>query len=207
MRSVQLVPFVSDMTGDNGLIFLGTEGDEIVSDTEGGLLAHDLVEHQNGFARIGCPMDELEALGGVWHTRGRWGDFRNTRFSPAETIANDVGQVANDAHHWTPLNLTTRAHDHDDDFNEILVHARKSLENRDYDLAEDFPIEAYLADARSLMRTGFNKANRRFGTGFKSNSTYRAVKAAVAPFCKDPTPCTLRYGNGEATCHENPFYN
>lgn len=40
----------------------------------GRLLAHDVVEHVNGYRNIGTVEDELQALGASWYTRGRWGD-------------------------------------------------------------------------------------------------------------------------------------
>lgn len=41
--------------------------------TSGSLLAHDLLEHQNGFKAIGTVLDELEALGGIAYVRGPGG--------------------------------------------------------------------------------------------------------------------------------------
>lgn len=202
MPSYRIVGYRDEPTGEVGLIFDETpRGDDIIADHEGGLLAHDLVEHQNGFRKIGCPIDELEALGGVWHARGRHGDFPNRRFSPAETLSNDVCQVADDAYSWTPLGLKTRRHDYDEDFREILDHAGKSLRARHYDLDEAFPIAVFLDDALSLLRIGFNKANRRWGTGFKSNDTYRAVKRALEPYAKEAQEyyaLRLHVSNGDA---------
>lgn len=205
MPSYRIVGYRDEPTGEIGLIFDETpRSDELVADRKGGLLAHDLVEHQNGFRKIGCPLDELEALGGVWHARGRHGDFPNRYYSPAETLSFDVCQVASDIYSWTPLNLTTRRHEYDDDFREILDHAGECLRNRHYDIADDFPVSTFLNDALSLLRIGFNKANRRWGTGFKSNDTYRAVKSALEPYAKHAPEydvLRLRVANGKAHVH------
>jgi hypothetical protein len=52
---------------------LSEDGGIVLESSSGYLLAHDLVEHQNGPEAIGSVADELEALGGLWYTRGSWG--------------------------------------------------------------------------------------------------------------------------------------
>jgi len=51
------------------------------------LIAHDIVEHPS-LVNIGSVEDELEALGGAWNTRGKWGDSVTD-----EGIAGDVGNM------------------------------------------------------------------------------------------------------------------
>ncbi len=73
MRHIRLVAFEDEPTGNLGLIVKGSEGPEIYSDNKGSLIAHDIVEHQNGMAAIGGIDDELEAIGALWQVRGRHG--------------------------------------------------------------------------------------------------------------------------------------
>lgn len=50
-----------------GLIIKGLEdNEEIFAAYEGTTIAHDLVHHVNGFEKIGCPSDELEAVGAFY---------------------------------------------------------------------------------------------------------------------------------------------
>jgi len=64
-------------TGELGLIPRGiTMGEGYVAATEGELIAHDILEHQNGLSAIGSVDDELEALGGLYFVRGWSGQLR-----------------------------------------------------------------------------------------------------------------------------------
>lgn len=216
MRAVRLIGYRDEPTGELGLIIKGSEGPEIFSDREGGLIAHDVVEHQNGFAAIGCPADELEALGGLWHSRGRHGDLHHEYWrDPIETVGTgDIPQIARDWQNaenqrWYPRlgRYRTKRHLHDDEFEAILAHAPKNIlaECYDEEEREKFPMEAFLDNALHLMRMGFNKAQRRFGRGWASNETYLAIREAVKPFAKSPdegAEYVLCYGNGEARCRQ-----
>lgn len=67
-------------------------------------------------------------------------------------------------------------------------------------------IERYLSLALHRMRTGYRKAERRFGHGAHSNDMYRAVKEAVAGVIPSieyaGQTFRLGYGDGEAICFE-----
>lgn len=214
MRHIRLVSFEDQPTGSLGLIFKGCEGDTIFSDTAGGLLAHDLIEHQNGVHNIGCPEDELQAMGGLWHTRGRHGTMNDSGYniwSPYQHVGFELCTIAEQTDYqehprrWWPgdRRYDTQPHEHDEDFREIIDFARQKIDG--YDL-EGFPIEAFFTDALHLMRIGFNKAKRRFGMGYESNNLYLDVRGAVAPHCKRidyaGQEFRLSYGNGEARCTE-----
>lgn len=204
MRHINLETW-TDTNGTLGLIIAGMpKTDEIYADHTGRLIAHDLLEHQNGVSQIGCPRDELQALGGVWNVRGRWGhDIGGRLYTPAQALATDVLQVAIDAYSWEPHQLTTRPHDYDDDFREILDHARPMI------IAElpDFPVTAYLEEALHHLRTGFRKAERRYRRHrFEGLNLFTAVQRAIEPHAKhiqfEGQRFRLSYGDGEARCEE-----
>src|ERR1041385_6254253 len=64
MRSIRLVAMSDDYDDTPGLVVKGTQPYEgMMADREGTLVAHDILEHQNGYKAIGSVWDELEALG------------------------------------------------------------------------------------------------------------------------------------------------
>ena len=46
------------------------------------LIAHDIIEHVNGIDQIGGIGEELQAMGGLWNTRGQWGVLDRDSYSP-----------------------------------------------------------------------------------------------------------------------------
>ncbi|SFJ47958.1 hypothetical protein SAMN03159338_1509 [Sphingomonas sp. NFR04] len=219
MRSVRIVSHEDD-NGNLGLVIKGTEiTPGILVDWNGGLLPHDLLEHQNGIASIGCPADELEALGGLWQVRGRWGTFgdRHGDFhKPTTRLGHNIAQVADDlcdqeangAVGWWPGTRTycTRRHEADMDFADALDVARHEISSRMEDrcanLPEDFPVDQFIADARHLLRRGYRKAHRRFGDGWDGYELFMAVKEALRPIAaavSEPgLEFVLRYGRCQA---------
>lgn len=76
MRYVTLIARSDDYDSKPGLAIKGVSDFEgFMADREGTITAHDLLEHQNGARHMGPVWDELEALGGIWQIRGRWGDM------------------------------------------------------------------------------------------------------------------------------------
>lgn len=215
MRYVRLIAVSDEYDSSPGLIVKGTPQMEgMMADREGLLVAHDLIEHQNGAKHIGAVWDELEALGGIWHARGRWGDLmqkHGSHYSPAENVASDLTRMFSDwGNEYPPREhrlKATRAHDHDEDFLEIIAISRRDIP-REHDETDRDEMERYLAEALHRMRTGFRKAARRFPGQFASNNQMRAIKEAVESVVRyidfEGQEFILAYGNGEATCRE--FY-
>lgn len=212
MRYIRLVAVGDELDPTPGLVVKGTvmcEG--MFADRTGILIAHDLLEHQNGVAAIGPVDDELEALGGIWQVRGRWGDMLDDRpsfYSPAHHAASDLTRMARElTGSWWPEQgqYHTKPHPCDDDFAEIIEIARQDIpkELDEEDLA-DFPMEAYLDNALHLMRRGYRKAERRFGDRSVGYDLFRAIKEAVKGCQPDweGQEFLLGYGDGEATCRE-----
>lgn len=218
MRHIRLVSFEDEPTGTLGLIIKGNAGPEVFADTSGRLLAHDILEHQNGIGRIGEIDDELEALGALWQVRGRHGDMveddRRGWYSPMTAVAHDVVTCAVDfdnseSKRWYPRlgQYRTHAHDYDEELMGILEEAKPMIRANLYEEALDhFPMDAFLDNALHLMRRGFRKAERRFGDGFEGVSLFRAIRDAIRPCCKwvemPGQEFRLSYGNGRAYCEE-----
>ncbi|WP_420381692.1 hypothetical protein [Novosphingobium sp.] len=213
MRYVRLLAVADEYDNTPGLILKGTPMcDGVMADREGGLIAHDILEHQNGPSHIGPIDDELEALGGVWHVRGRWGDMcqKYASFhSPASSVASDIVRMLRDldGSDWWPELGRYRTHStyYEDDFADILRIAREDIpkELNAEDL-RDAPVEAYLDNALHLMRSGFRKAERRFGDRFAGLNLYKAIQEEVGRVSIDyeGQEFILGYGNGEATLRE-----
>lgn len=56
-------------------------------------IAHDIVEHVNGVSNIGSIEDELQALAGIWLTRGQFDDMMRPNesiYHPSYHIASEM---------------------------------------------------------------------------------------------------------------------
>jgi hypothetical protein len=216
MRHVRLVSFEDEPTGSLGLIFKGCEGPSILSDSDGSLIAHDLVEHQNGINAIGCIADELQAIGAIWQVRARHGDmvdedrpwarWRAIHDSIAGNVLTCAMDLGNEGQDWWPElgKYRTNRHDYDDDFLEILECAKPMIRAETRDNEDRFPMAAFMDNALHLLRIGFNKSRRRWGDDTLGVDTFRAVKRAINPHAKylefPGQEFRLSYGNGEARC-------
>jgi hypothetical protein len=220
MKTVYLVSRTDDEYGTLGLVAEGPTRDGYNVATEGFLIAHDLIEHQNGLARIGDIDDELEALGAIWIVRGQHGDIsRNgvgAAHSPEENIASDLSRMCVDVGngaYFPDAQLRTRPHDDDDVFREIIEIARREAlaEIRDGNYGTDAKsiaanAERYFSAALHYMRRGARKCARRYAGQFSANSQFWAIAEAIDPHAAhveyEGQRYRLRYGKGEATCEE-----
>lgn len=197
MKYIRLLAVTDHLDDTPGLILKDMPRfDDMFADREGGLIAHDLVEHQNGCAAMGSVWDELQALGGIWHTRGRWGELGGYLYSPTHTLSFDITRMFGLSNH--EHKGQARPHDYDDDFHDIIAHARREI---------DDDCDGYLSHALDHLRTGYRKACARFGHDSQSYDLYMAVKDAVSKISIDfvGQEFTLAYGNGKAVIHDASF--
>jgi hypothetical protein len=217
MKTVYLVSRTDDEYGTLGLVPESAARDGYNVATEGFLIAHDIIEHQNGLARIGDIADEIEALGAIWLVRGQHGDMSRkgigAAYSPEQNIASDLERMGVDVAHgayFPDVKLRTRPHDDDDTFKEIIEIAREGItrelnefSNRENDAAA---VSQYLDAALHLMRTGARKCARRYAGQYAANSQFWAIAEAVEDHAAnveyEGRRYRLRYGKGEATCEE-----
>lgn len=206
MRYIRLETGSDEYDTSLGFKFKGAgQYEGLMVDRDGMLTAHDILEHQNGAKNIGSIRDEMEALGGGWQVRGRWGDMcrEGGNQGPIANFASDFVRMARDGfwENWTPPKQGKRAHLYDDDFRSILEDARPQIRAE----IEDMEADDYLQTALQLMRVGFNKAERRFGDRFAGINQFKAIQEAVAKAVKwidwEGQEYLLAYGNGEAKCY------
>lgn len=219
MRAVKLIATYDEYDDRNlGLMLQGVAKSEgFMACRDGSVIAHDLLEHQNGVSNIGPVWDEMEALGGIWYCRGQWGDLMNGRsyHTPAYNIAHDVTRMfeqwRDQEHAYCGPGygrIGIRAHDYDEDFREIVGQAKAMIFQEADENWNDADLEQYAQFAMHRLRSGFSKAKRRYEGHGKSryygHGMFRAIKEAVAPQIKhldwEGQELVLRYGNGEATC-------
>jgi len=180
---------------------------------EGRLIAHDILEHQNGLHNIGSIGDELEALGGVWYVRGQHGDITRDYNvnTPSQHIAADISNMAMMFVDGVGLNHPiprTYSHDYDEDFRDIINLARhdylRELQDRDIsDYNQQIP--EYFDACLHCMRSGFNKAARRFAN-IDANGLFWEIAKTVDPHAKhieyEGQQFRLGYDSNQVQCYE-----
>ena len=192
MTSIRLIAINDEYDTSPGLALAGTHHGEdgFFADRTGGMIAHDIVEHQNGAGAIGTVFDELQALGGIWLCHGEWGDFTNSRHGHTahSNLSSAVARMFEDwACESNPrIPRTYSDYRTDEDFAEIINLARAGIIAENYNRNGDTPeeaesMESYLSDAMSLMRIGYRKALRRHGSTDVANSLYHAIEDALKP--------------------------
>lgn len=161
------------------------------------LLAHDAVEHINGVSEIGCPYDELQAIGAMWMVRGEKASEVST-----DAAAWDVEHALSDLYRAEdelrapPCRGGIRGLDCDDDLMEIagagVDRARKELA---YDWADGVSrIPDNAADlVLRWMRIGYRKARRRYGNWIQAHSLFYAVKDAARDALRQAEPGVIRF--------------
>lgn len=209
MPTVRLIAVSDEYDTEPGLALKGADRsyDGFMADRLGGLIAHDIVEHQNGAKNIGTIDDELEAMGGIWHTRGRWGDFDSPHYSTHYNIGSEIANLFRDQGYWTrPANGTHIHEDLEEDLDEIMVEAKKIIKAEAYEHADLVGSDEFLEAARRRFRIGYRKATKRFGSDFSSNCVYRNIRHAVEKTVKhidfEGQEFLLSYSSNEAKCRE-----
>lgn len=221
MKHIKLLARHDEETGDIGFVVEGLYGAGSAN-RDGVQFAHDILEHQNGIRAIGSMWDELEAIGAIWHVRGRWGD-----------MCSDYGSSENAYHHlgaelsfrfqeweedeWIPIKnrvAFTRPCDDEKDIVACLEQGRKMIladkdsymlgSNMDTFLAH---MDRYMKLAHERMRIGLRKAIRRHGPGPAAYDQFVAIRDAVreaVPSLDYPGQrFTLSYGDGQAYIRES----
>lgn len=215
MKTATLVS-VLDSAGTTGLVVAGMELANANANTEGFMLAHDLIEHVNGPALIGNLNDELEAFGAIWITRGQFDDIRRGPFTassatPIERIGRDIASFYDDYISGTPLSVRNRPEKPgpDDDAIAALVAEayRVSFKFRlgGSDALAQWSL--FARTARDSLARGARKCRAnwdQFGATY-ANSVFWEVANAVDAIMPDVVYTGQRYtltyaGDGPATC-------
>ena len=203
-----LIASTDDFSDELGFIVKGTHiDDNTMADRTGRLVAHDILEHQNGLHNIGKVWDELEALGAVWQVRGRHGCLKHGVNDLGADLASCFSYWSAEDYDLGPPTPASRSHLYDEDFLDSFEAGVREMEYHDPER-----IAAFRPFALHRMRRGFRKAERRHGPSFKGYENFTAIQEAVAKAVKwidyEGQEFVLNYGNGKATIRErhNPWY-
>jgi hypothetical protein len=215
-------------TGIIGLILADMpQNDDTNAASEGMLLAHDILEHQNGAKCIGSIDDELEALGGLWYVRGQHGELRRdgggSIYNVHENAAFDLSRMFRDHFygHYVSSAPRTQKCEADEDFKEVINYTleqipkeldSEELQNPEFSKLRDEYIKACLSRLRIGYRKAFNKYEKH--GRFFANDLFWAISQATDSYCKNSEYLGQEYilefgsdkhGNAWARCEE--FYN
>ncbi len=218
MKRVILTCVEDNVTGELGLIVDGLKqlSNEFMATTEGLIIAHDLIEHQNGIKAIGSIDDELEALGACWWIRGQWGLLREGSYnSPEEGLARDVGHLGEifcrgvEFRTYVPR---TRPGEWNETIEQIVIDGVKNCRdeidyNDEMSQEEKARLILYSGQAINFMRKGIIKAKKRFDNkSMIANNIFWNIARAVDPYAKhceiEGQQFELIYSKNGAFCDE-----
>lgn len=170
---------------------------------DGLILAHDILEHQQGVAKIGSIGDEMVALGGVCYTRAQWGELRRdsrSYHSPIENVSSDIWNMAqlyfDQGIPFRQKLVTSKCEDPSGIVDDVIENAYQYW-NKNVDTDKVVPMalrETYLESCRVYMVHGAKLAHRRFGSGLLANNLFWEIEAAT-----DRTVKSLEYEGQEFT--------
>ena len=169
--------------GEYGLLLKGLANSYTYPSTtnQGIIIAHDLVEHQQGIKSIGSVGDELIALGGVWRVRGDSGMLGiDSYYSPEENLSRDVVNLAESYLIGVPLREDTNKYyrTSTSEWIECVSELSKKTLRDHYDYSE-VEVSKYLDKAKYLMSKGYRMASRRFQNCDCAYSLYSDIACAI----------------------------
>jgi hypothetical protein len=190
------------ISGNNGWVVeeLAKMDDQPSVALDGYLIAHDIVEHVNGIEAIGGIGEELQAMGGLWNTRGQWGDIHRGRYtnrnSPQEAVAYDFQSMAmryiNGEEMGYEIPEEVQESEYEEDFNDIwentIVGLRKeikylSLSKKDIEKK----IKEFHKAAERFFHMGVIKHQALYGDQCEANTIFfNIVEALEGKIEKEP---------------------
>lgn len=183
MKYLKIIPIDCPLSGSKAWAI---EGSDIYNDDFSGapsgdtrLLAHDIVEHVNGVHNIGSIEDELQALGGVWFTRGHWGDFGRSIHTPYDNLANDFCEMFRLSLYQGKIKAIEKQKptDYDCDLKEILkltkVLIKSECEHDDYSKQDWKHFKKF---AKRWSQNGIHKAQKKYGDINTANRLFNDIK-------------------------------
>ena len=220
MRHLGLTVKEDFASGETGLILDDVRQiDTFMVTTDGLLIAHDILEHQNGLHSIGSVDDELEALGAIWYTRGWTGQMRRDgsggMYSPEENIGSDIltlGEVYNRGVNFRTPVPNTRKSEAEDALQAICESGfdwiRKEFAHQDDEDINSERMSHYKDSVIHYLRRGYSKAKKRFGCQDKAHHMFWSIAEAMNPIAKfldfEGQQFKLSYDANRAYCSE--FY-
>lgn len=193
MRYLEIRTIRDEMTGELGFNLIKNgmpnNGSEFVAG-HGLIIAHDIIEHQQGLKNIGTLEDELIALGGITYTRVVTGELQTPIFTGEKSLSFDIARMFEyysekcyrSGKKYYPKRLLE---DYEyDSIMETIQIARKSLilnedEEWYYDDDRKKYIEPYLSWCKHLMLHGVYKAEKRFGNNHVALHVFKMIEEEV----------------------------
>lgn len=186
-----------DETGETGFKLDGIpaiQGAFMVT-TDSILIAHDILEHQNGLNKIGSIDDELEALGGMWFIRGENGMIRaNSYHSNAVHLESDLinlgrifieqGVEFRTEIPVNPDNFYSILEDGEIDFMMAELYEKLKQEcdiGEDSDTSDFERLNTYFQAIAPYLEQGYNKASERFSSWGHANNLFYSIEQELAP--------------------------
>lgn len=223
MTSVTL-SCIEDENRDIGLVIPGLRNDmQINAASSGELIAHDLLEHQNGAAAIGTFEDEIMAYGALWYIRAQFGEFRpgGMQYIPVDqSIAISIAHMSEDYLYsdYDPVKVPRMScTPFESTFEWITDEAyqiarRSQIEQRGECLSNQQcrdnlrAIKQFTDNALRFMSWGAAKADRRFGGVYEAHNMFWGIAKAVDPYAKnceyEGQKFRLNYTKESAECYE-----
>lgn len=195
MRYLRIRVIQDEMIGELGFNLISNgmpnNGSEFVVG-QGLIIAHDIIEHQQGLKKIGTLEDELIALGGIVYARGVTGELSNGFTTAEETIAHDICRMFKyslnnpkfTGHKYYPERL--REEYEYDIIRDSIQKSRKilTLDEHDeyYSKGMSIEIQKYLCWTKHLMLHGVYLAERRFGNEHVALHAFKNIQKEVDRF-------------------------
>lgn len=222
MNEVYLIAHMDETLGELGLILEGmvlskvSEGEPVIAPSAR-LVAHDILEHQNGVANIGSIHDELEALGATWYIRGQTGYLgQDSILSPYKHLAFDITRmfrtmVVNGETVKIPENFEINDEYFQEQIDCIFQECDFMSEFDCYDLEEysdeitKDKINDYKKLVRHYMEQGHKKVSGKYNNQYEALDTFIRIERAVTPYLKpeiEGQRFKISYDNNKSFCEE-----
>lgn len=144
------------------------------------LICHDIVEHPS-LKHIGSIEDELEALGGAYNTRAKWGDGVTD-----DGLAGDVSNMFGQSGGKIKRAPRCKSYLAKDVFKHIIKQA-KSHAKHEYGYTKQ-KWKAFKKEALKWMQSGYAKNIKRFGDRFVANNLFNEIKIELETIAQHAEP-------------------
>lgn len=198
MRYLRIQSITDDVTGELGFNIKGNnlsnDGQYFVSG-DGLLIAHDIIEHQQGIDKIGVTLeDEIIAFGGIIYTRGMTGNLGSPMLRPEESLGIELADFFR---YYNDIKITTKHYPKKWDYEELCefdfifdtVNKMKKILNEnsyeEYYSEEDNKKELlnpYIEWIRHHLKYGVYLAHKRYGCNYKAMTMFKCIQDEVNRF-------------------------
>lgn len=187
MRYLTIKVIRDEMIGELGFKLIKNgmpnNGEEFIGG-QGLIIAHDIIEHQQGLEKIGTLEDELIACGGVIFVRVNTGNLGNPFHSGEASVTYDISRMYsyfNDRTYFSGEKYYPKRIIEEWEWavDEVIKASKKQIREDD-EFDGDFKrLNTYLQWTKHLLRYGAYKAELRFGCSFDAYNMFKRIQDAV----------------------------